>query len=57
MTRGAEEYRRRYDLEERNSGWRFPGWLMTGLVVVGLGALAWYYIGADLRRYIRIHNM
>ena len=25
--------------------------------LVGLGALAWYYIGPDLRRYIKIERM
>ena len=34
-----------------------PGWLVTGLVVVGLGALAWYYLGPDLRRYLKIERM
>ncbi len=31
--------------------------LLTGLVVVGLGALAWYYLGPDLRRYLKIRSM
>ena len=31
--------------------------LLTGLVVVGIGALAWYYLGPDLRRYMKIHSM
>jgi hypothetical protein len=31
--------------------------LITGVVVVGLGILAWSYLGPDLRRYIKIHNM
>jgi hypothetical protein len=30
---------------------------LTGLAVVGLGALAWYYLGPDLRRYLKIRNM
>ncbi len=36
-----------------------PPWglLLTGLVVVGLGVLAWNVIGPDLRRYIKISNM
>lgn len=45
-----------YDLAERErSGGR--GWLVAGLVVAGLGALAWYYLGPDLRRYLKIRNM
>jgi hypothetical protein len=31
--------------------------LVTGAVVVGLGLLAWYYVGPDLRRYLKIHSM
>jgi len=36
-----------------------PPWalLLTGLVVVGLGAMAWSYLGPDLRRYLKIRNM
>jgi hypothetical protein len=39
------------------SGSFFPGWLVTGLVVAGLGALTWYYIAPDVRRYMKIRNM
>jgi hypothetical protein len=31
--------------------------LIAGVVVVGLGGLSWHYVGSDLLRYIRIHNM
>jgi hypothetical protein len=31
--------------------------LVTGLVVVGIGALAWYYLGPDLKRYMKIQSM
>jgi hypothetical protein len=31
--------------------------VLAGLVVVGLGALAWYYIGPDVIRYQKIRNM
>ena len=33
------------------------GLLVAGLVAVGVGVLAWYYLGPDLRRYLKIHNM
>jgi len=33
------------------------GLFTLGLVALGLGALAWYYMGPDLRRYIKISNM
>jgi hypothetical protein len=31
--------------------------VITGLVAVGLGLLAWHYIGRDLRRYLKIYSM
>jgi hypothetical protein len=31
--------------------------VVAGLVGVGVAALAWYYMGADLRRYLKIRNM
>ena len=31
--------------------------LITGVVLIGLGAVAWYYVGSDIIRYIRINNM
>jgi hypothetical protein len=31
--------------------------VVAGLVVVGIGALAWYYLGPDLRRYIKMSSM
>jgi hypothetical protein len=34
------------------------GLLTAGLVAAGvLGALAWYYFGPDLRRYLKIQRM
>ena len=33
------------------------GWLIAGLAVAGLGALAWYYLGPDLKRYLKIERM
>jgi hypothetical protein len=31
--------------------------LLTGVVVVGAAALAWYYLGPDLIRYMKIRSM
>ncbi len=31
--------------------------LLTGLAVVAVGALAWYYLGPDLVRYMKIRSM
>jgi hypothetical protein len=31
--------------------------LITGAVVIGLGFLAWTYLGPDLKRYMKIHSM
>ncbi len=43
--------------ERRTSSGLPSGLLLTGLAVLGLGALAWYFLGPDLRRYLKIHNM
>ncbi|HTU92200.1 MAG TPA: hypothetical protein VMF69_19110 [Gemmataceae bacterium] len=34
-----------------------PGLLLAGLAVLGLGAFAWYYLGPDLQRYLKIRRM
>jgi hypothetical protein len=48
----------RHAAEERGRSRGLPtGWLLAGAVAVGLGALAWYYLGPDLRRYMKIRNM
>jgi hypothetical protein len=48
----------RYAAEERGPSRGLPrGWLLAGAVAVGLGALAWYYLGPDLCRYLKIRNM
>ena len=31
--------------------------LLTSAAVVALGALTWYYLGSDIRRYIKISTM
>jgi hypothetical protein len=41
----------------RESGGPPWGLLVGGLVVVGLGVLAWNYLGPDLKRYMKIRNM
>jgi hypothetical protein len=33
------------------------GLIVAGAVVVGLGVLAWVYLGPDLKRYLKIHSM
>lgn len=33
------------------------GLLLAGLAAVAVGALAWYYLGPDLIRYMKIRNM
>jgi hypothetical protein len=30
---------------------------VTGLVLVGLGVMAWKYLGPDVRRYLKIERM
>jgi hypothetical protein len=54
----AAEWQRRYPADwrprSRGSG---SGLLLAGLALAGLGALAWYYLGPDLRRYLKIRSM
>jgi hypothetical protein len=53
-----EDWGERYYPAERGGGGGFPtGILLGGLLAVGLGALAWYYLGPDLRRYMKIKSM
>lgn len=44
------------DWEERSRG-PSPVLLLAGLAVVGLGLFSWYYLGPDLKRYLKIHTM
>lgn len=46
-----------HHLAGRDRGGVGVGWLVAGVVVVGLGALAWTYLGPDLRRYMKLHSM
>jgi hypothetical protein len=43
----------------RRSEFELPhaGWLIAGLAVLCLGAVTWYYIGNDIRRYMKIRAM
>lgn len=40
--------------DESNIPW---GLIVTGLVAVGLGVMAWQYIGPDVRRYMKMRSM
>src|SRR5437660_1789841 len=53
----AAPYEARGAATRPSSGGLPWGWLIAGAVVVGLGALAWSYLGPDLRRYLKIRNM
>jgi hypothetical protein len=49
---------RRSSLAEReHAAGPAVGWVVAGVVVVGLGVLAWTYLGPDLKRYLKIHAM
>ncbi len=58
LPRSAEDVRDYFTLAERRDS-RGPsaGLLVAGVVVVGLGFLAWSYLGPDLKRYMKIHSM
>jgi cytoskeletal protein RodZ len=53
----SEEERQRPAVERKRSEGISTGWLLAGLAVLGLGALAWYQFAPDVRRYIKIRNM
>jgi hypothetical protein len=55
---GGDDWRGRSFLSRREEPWEpSTRWAVAGLVVLGLGALAWYYLGPDVRRYLKIHSM
>jgi hypothetical protein len=54
----VDDWTGRSALEKRaGSGGPSAGLLITGVVVIGLGLLAWSYLGPDLKRYMKIHSM
>lgn len=54
----GQSYSHESGLEGRaGSAWPSGGLLLTGLAVVAVGALAWYYLGPDLVRYMKIREM
>jgi hypothetical protein len=57
--RGQEEWRGglRPVARPQESGGPSWGLLVTGLVIAGLGLMAWRYLGPDLRRYLKIRSM
>jgi hypothetical protein len=57
--RPGEDWRAWYPppVAPRQAGGSRWGLLVAGLAAVGLGIVAWHYVGADIKRYIRISNM
>jgi hypothetical protein len=55
----AEDWRQGYQSAGQMMTRAGPGLglLLGGLALVGLGALAWAYLGPDIRRYIKMSNM
>jgi uncharacterized protein DUF6893 len=53
--RSTERYRA-LDRYRKQNGSSTTMWL-TGLTFLGLGALAFYYLGPDLKRYLKIRHM
>jgi hypothetical protein len=56
---GEDDRRERYYYppQRSESSGRSSGLLTTLLIAAGLGGLAWYYLGPDLRRYMKLRNM
>jgi hypothetical protein len=52
-----EERRWRRMAAPRSSGPPAGAVLLVGLGAIGLGFLAWHYLGPDLVRYMKIRNM
>ncbi len=54
----GDDWRERTGLARRSDrGGLSPSVLITGAVILGLGYLAWTYLGPDLKRYMKIQNM
>jgi hypothetical protein len=54
----GDDWRERTGLASRSErGGSSTGLLITGAVIIGLGYLAWTYLGPDLKRYMKIHSM
>lgn len=52
-----EDLRRRGLSSRGGSGGRSNGLLIAGLAALGVGALAVYYFGPDVRRYLKMKSM
>lgn len=53
----SEEERNRGLMERMSTKSKGRGWMIGGLVVLGLGALAWYKFGPDFVRYMKMERM
>jgi hypothetical protein len=54
-----EDLQERYGLSRRRTQGSGPslGLMISGVAAIGLGLLAWYYFGPNLRRYIKIERL
>jgi hypothetical protein len=59
--RTAPRYGEEWDTRSpRHSSWserHSSSLVVTGLVVLGMGAVLWNYLGPDLRRYLKLRSM
>jgi hypothetical protein len=54
----GDDLRERVGLERRaDRGGLSPAVLIMGAAIIGLGYLAWTYLGPDLKRYLKIQSM
>lgn len=53
----SEEGKMQHLMEQLQSKSKGRGWMIGGLVVLGLGVWAMYKFGPDFRRYVKMERM
>lgn len=57
LMRGRHPSLPRWSHYEQPKAHQHKALLIAGAVVIGLGVLSWAYLGADVKRYLKIHRM
>jgi hypothetical protein len=53
----GDDWRAAYPPPAPSRNYGGPSLLLTGLVIAGLGFMAWNFLGPDIRRYLKIRAM